>query len=820
MNELLHREKLRGCCQKFVCGIPCPAPFDKSGVALGFGLPVALVSVSWAIMGIAIAVVTVKQGDYRAFFICNRTLPYFVVSFALLSQGLDTASSLDGAVSPIGVGMSLLLNGLFLAAPINRMGLLTLPDLFRRKYGALMEVMVSFIEIASFTVLLAGNLVGISVLLQFCFGLSRGTGVAVSGAVLAVYTASGGLYSVALTDVPQALGGLSGLFVTAVYMLATSDGPVVPPPSRGFAVDLGGNVTARTPGYSGPADCLDPATGTRLCDNNYYPRGELVIVPGAMRNPDAYAPAPNALLYNWASIFVLAFGNLCALDFQARSIACKSPRAARAANLTAGCLLLLLALPFGLLGGLARRHYGPDSPYATFEPDSCSADRGRPSCAQWLPQENVAVFMMLWEQAPRAMGVWAMVAMAAASVSTADGAILATATVAAHNLWRKVPRIGSNERNLLLMARLFIVPMTLLACMTALLVYRPAYLLVVSFDIVLAGVLVPLIAAIYVPGVSPNAGLLSCLVGSLLRITLEQVLPKDGSLVAPLGRTSKAYGRAVQGLPAFLKVDPPEFTQAAGLWDPSSGTCQQAPLADWTGLDSLLSPACSLLTLLGVMAAERRWPGMDLLWFVPKAWRQASPLYLSDEPSVHAGKQLGPSPSPASETRPYFRRSMAALMMPSVPEEDGSVMAGSSARGGRHSVASAVAVARVMDPEHPVLNRALDAIPDPDPDPEAGELDLDLELAGLMAASDGPTATVARLSDGGGSGSGCSADSRAGEEARAGRGGSDRGGGRGTGRAPAVASVRITMSGALPEPQDRPAPEAPEGRRRWAGGKT
>ena len=40
------------------------------------------------------------------------------------------------------------------------MGLLTLPDLFRRKYGVLMEVIVSLIEISSFTVLLAGGCEG------------------------------------------------------------------------------------------------------------------------------------------------------------------------------------------------------------------------------------------------------------------------------------------------------------------------------------------------------------------------------------------------------------------------------------------------------------------------------------------------------------------------------------------------------------------------------------------------------------------------------------------------------------------------------------
>ena len=31
-------------------------------------------------------------------------------------------------------------NGIFLAAPINRMGLFTLPELYARKYGPLMEV--------------------------------------------------------------------------------------------------------------------------------------------------------------------------------------------------------------------------------------------------------------------------------------------------------------------------------------------------------------------------------------------------------------------------------------------------------------------------------------------------------------------------------------------------------------------------------------------------------------------------------------------------------------------------------------------------------
>lgn len=57
-----------------------------------------------------------------------------------------------------------------------------------------------------------------------------------------------------------------------------------------------------------------------------------------------------------------------------------------------------------------------------------------------------------------------------------------------------------------MLSRLFVVPMTALAGLTALLAYRTAYLLVVAFDIVTAGVLVPLLAAVYLPRVSPNAG--------------------------------------------------------------------------------------------------------------------------------------------------------------------------------------------------------------------------------------------------------------------------------------------------------------------------
>ncbi|PNW87979.1 hypothetical protein CHLRE_01g009400v5 [Chlamydomonas reinhardtii] len=629
-----------GCCQKFVCNIPCPQPFDNSGVAVQYGIPVAVVSLSWFIMALVIARFAIK-GSAKAFFVCNRTLPLYVVICALLAQGLDSNATLgnvisaykygfwDGAVLPIGLGISLVLNGIFLAAPINRMGLFTLPELYARKYGPLMEVIVSCIEICSFLFLLAGNLVGISLVLSFCFGLAKGVSLAIAGVVLALYSGSGGLFSVALTDVPQVIGGFTAFIATTIYVFTHDPQPHAAPPSLGFALDLGNNVTAITPGYAGPLDCVDPVTNASTCDNYAYPVGDQIIWPNAMTNFDAYAPFPNALFFNWVTMFVLGLGNLCALDFQARCMASKTPNTARIANLVAGVLLIAICLPFGLLAGLARKYFGPDSPYAEFTADTCSAPLGLPTCAEWVPENRTALFQLLWLHAPKALGAWTMVAIVTASMSTADGAILATSCVMAHNIWRKVPRWGTSEENLLWVARIFHVPMTLTACFIAAWAYNPAYLLVVAFDIVLAGCLVPLLAAVYYPRGSPNAGLLSCLGGSILRLILEFTLPKDGSLVIA-GKYAFLYGSGLPGLPSFMTITPESAAADAGVWNPDTEVCDQPPMKDWTGLDSLVSPAFSLFLFVSVSVFERYWPGIDILFFIPKPWRATQPLYQLD----------------------------------------------------------------------------------------------------------------------------------------------------------------------------------------------
>jgi hypothetical protein len=103
--------------------------------------------------------------------------------------------------------------------------------------------------------------------------------------------------------------------VVTVYALV-SDPQAHASPSKGFALPLGDGLHAITPGYSGPLDCMDPLTNGSTCDNYAYPVGDVAVNKRGMLDADAYAPFPNAILMNWATLFVLGLGNLCALDFQ------------------------------------------------------------------------------------------------------------------------------------------------------------------------------------------------------------------------------------------------------------------------------------------------------------------------------------------------------------------------------------------------------------------------------------------------------------------------------------------------------------------------
>lgn len=72
-------------------------------------------------------------------------------------------------------------------------------------------------------------------------------------------------------------------------------------------------------------------------------------------------------------------------------------------------------------------YYGPDSVHSAFEVDTCAVQLGLPTCSLWKPDE-LAFLKLLSHHVPAWVGGWCMVGIIAASMSTAEGAILAMGT--------------------------------------------------------------------------------------------------------------------------------------------------------------------------------------------------------------------------------------------------------------------------------------------------------------------------------------------------------------------------------------------------------
>ena len=139
-------------------------------------------------------------------------------------------------------------------------------------------------------------------------------------------------------------------------------------------------------------------------------------------------------------------------------MAAKTPAIATIACVMAGIATFAVGIPFAMLGGFTRLHYGPDSIYAAFTADTCSQQlRGLPSCAEWMPDEN-AFLKLVTKQFPVVIGMWTLVGIIAASMSTSTGVILAIATVLSHNVGKKAlkffkPEMHVTEKLLLTIVR-------------------------------------------------------------------------------------------------------------------------------------------------------------------------------------------------------------------------------------------------------------------------------------------------------------------------------------------------------------------------------
>ena len=173
------------------------------------------------------------EGDSQNFLVAGRMLPIYLVAPALMVAAVDsnaTVGNMDlsssagfwaGASLAIGLAIALFLSGIFIAKPMNEMGLFSLGDFFRVKYGPAFEKLASCIMILAYIILLAGNLVACGYLFEYFLGLPYVAGLFITGGLVLLYTLCGGLLSDAYTAAIQTAITLIASIVIAVFVGVT-----------------------------------------------------------------------------------------------------------------------------------------------------------------------------------------------------------------------------------------------------------------------------------------------------------------------------------------------------------------------------------------------------------------------------------------------------------------------------------------------------------------------------------------------------------------------------------------------------------------------
>ena len=156
-----------------------------------------------------------KIDNHEDYLVAGRRLPLSLAWATLLATWFGAGTVLtqanevhsDGlqraALDPLGPGLCLILAGLFFAAPLWKMGLLTLPDFFRKKFGPSSEVLASLIMVPSYFGWVAAQFVALSLLITSIYPLDPSFVMVVVALIGMAYTLLGGMWSVTLTDAIQ-----------------------------------------------------------------------------------------------------------------------------------------------------------------------------------------------------------------------------------------------------------------------------------------------------------------------------------------------------------------------------------------------------------------------------------------------------------------------------------------------------------------------------------------------------------------------------------------------------------------------------------------
>jgi SSS family transporter len=178
---------------------------------LGFVIAYWIISV-----GIGLYAAT-RVHNTKDFAIAGRHLPFYMVTATVFATwfGSETVlgipatflqEGLHGVVAdPFGASLCLILVGLFFAAPLYRMNLLTIGDFYKKKFGRSVEVLTTLAIVISYLGWVGAQITALGLVFNVVSEgeISKLAGMWIGSATILIYTFFGGMWAVAVTDFLQ-----------------------------------------------------------------------------------------------------------------------------------------------------------------------------------------------------------------------------------------------------------------------------------------------------------------------------------------------------------------------------------------------------------------------------------------------------------------------------------------------------------------------------------------------------------------------------------------------------------------------------------------
>ena len=209
----------------------------------------------------------------------------------------------------------------------------------------------------------------------------------------------------------------------------------------------------------------------------------------------------NGALVNWAGLVALAIGNAMALDFMERVFAARDGRTARNSCYYAAVMTVVIGVCVAVIGLAAV------------------------SAVQGVSDPRMVLPAMATQVLPYWVGVLVLIGVIGAAMSTANGSILVISVVLTQSVMQNWRQTRSQDSTLLMFARIMAFPVAAAAGLVAFYRPEPGILLIVAFDIVLAGCVVPLFAGVYWPKATQAGAIAAIVVGTTARIVAHFVIP-------------------------------------------------------------------------------------------------------------------------------------------------------------------------------------------------------------------------------------------------------------------------------------------------------